>query len=138
MDTNIRSNGSSRFVLDKFAPIQYLDSPNRVTGGGKLADQEFAPLVTDGILLPWQVDETRGTIFVMAHGRIEAFDGEDARMMQLLADFAAMGFRQQHQQKELMEKERAAAAAAMANELAHKINNPLQALTNQLYIAGAS
>jgi hypothetical protein len=29
----------------------------------------------------------------------------------------------------------AAAAAAMANDLAHKINNPLQALTNQLYIA---
>jgi signal transduction histidine kinase len=97
-----------------------------------------APLVTDGILLPWQVDETRGTIFVMAHGRNEAFDGEDARMMQLLADFAAMGFRQQRQQKELMEKERAAAAAAMANELAHKINNPLQALTNQLYLARES
>ena len=74
----------------------------------------------------------------MAHGRNEAFDGEDARMMQLLADFAAMGFRQQRQQKELMEKERAAAAAAMANELAHKINNPLQALTNQLYLASES
>jgi hypothetical protein len=59
----------------------------------------------------------------MAHGRSEAFDGEDARMMQLLANFAAMGFRQQRQQKELMEKERAAAAAAMANDLAHKINN---------------
>jgi signal transduction histidine kinase len=97
-----------------------------------------APLVTDGILLPWQVDDTRGTIFVMAHGRSEAFDGEDARMMQLLAGFVAMGFRQQRQQKELMEKERAAAAAAMANELAHKINNPLQALTNQLYIASES
>jgi hypothetical protein len=97
-----------------------------------------APLVTDGILLPWQVDDTRGTIFVMAHGRTEAFDGEDARMMQLLANFAAMGFRQQRQQKELMEKERAAAAAAMANDLAHKINNPLQALTNQLYIASGA
>lgn len=94
-----------------------------------------APLVTDGILLPWQVDDTRGTIFVMAHGRREAFDGEDARMMQLLADFAAMGFRHQRQQRELMEKERAAAAAAMANDLAHEINNPLQALTNQLYLA---
>jgi signal transduction histidine kinase len=94
-----------------------------------------APLVTDGILLPWQVDNTRGTIFVMAHGRTEAFDGEDARMMQLLADFAAMGFRQQRQQRELMAQAKAAAAAAMANDLAHKINNPLQALTNQLYLA---
>jgi hypothetical protein len=94
-----------------------------------------APLVTDGILLPWRVEETRGTIFVMAHGRTEAFDNEDAGVMQLLADFAAMGFRQLRQQKKLMEQARIAAAAAMANELAHKINNPLQSLTNQVYLA---
>lgn len=94
-----------------------------------------APLVTDGILLPWGVDETRGTIFIMAHGRREAFDLEDCRMMQVLADFAAMGVRQERQQKLLMEKTRATAAAAMANDLAHKINNPLQSLTNVLYLA---
>jgi GAF domain len=94
-----------------------------------------APLVTDGILLPWGVDETRGTIFIMAHGRPEAFDPEDCRMMQVLADFAAMGVRQERQQKLLMEQTRVAAAAAMANDLAHKINNPLQSLTNVLYLA---
>jgi transcriptional regulator with GAF, ATPase, and Fis domain len=94
-----------------------------------------APLVTDGILLPWEVDETRGTIFIMAHGRTEAFDQEDCRMMQVLADFAAMGVRQQKQQKRLLEQASATAAAAMANDLAHKINNPLQSLTNILYLA---
>lgn len=94
-----------------------------------------APLVTDGILLPWQVDETQGTIFVMAHGRTEAFDHEDTRMMTVLADFAAMGVRQQRQQKLLMERAAAAAAATMANHLAHEINNPLQSLTNVLYLA---
>ena len=94
-----------------------------------------APLVTDGILLPWQVEGTRGTIFIMAHGRDEAFDSEDVRLMQLLADFAAMGVRQQQQRRLVLERERAAAAAAMANELAHQINNPLQSLTNVLYIA---
>jgi signal transduction histidine kinase len=94
-----------------------------------------APLVTDGILLPWEVNETRGTIFIMAHGRTEAFDQDDCRMMQVLADFAAMGVRQQRQQKMLMEQASAAAAAAMANDLAHKINNPLQSLTNILYLA---
>lgn len=94
-----------------------------------------APLVTDGILLPWQVDETRGTIFVMAHGRTEAFDDGDCRMMELLADFAAMGFRHQRQQKRLMEQAKKAAAASMANDLAHQINNPLQSLTNILYLA---
>ena len=94
-----------------------------------------APLVSDGILLPWEVDETRGTIFIMAHGRAEAFDEADCRIMQMLADFAAMGVRQQKQQRLLLEQASAAAAAAMANELAHKINNPLQSLTNLLYLA---
>jgi hypothetical protein len=44
-----------------------------------------APLVTDGILLPWQAEGTRGTIFVMAHGRTEAFDSNDARLMTMLS-----------------------------------------------------
>ncbi|HMH14293.1 MAG TPA: GAF domain-containing protein [Edaphobacter sp.] len=94
-----------------------------------------APVVTDGILLPWEVEGTRGTIWIMAHGREEAFDGEDLRMMQVLADFAAMGVRQQRQQKMLLKQATAAAAASMANDLAHQINNPLQSLTNVVYLA---
>jgi hypothetical protein len=93
-----------------------------------------APLVTDGILLPWQVDSVRGTIFVMAHNREEAFDMGDCQMMTMLADFAAAGFKQQTQQKQLIAQAGATAASAMANELAHKINNPLQSLTNVLYL----
>jgi His Kinase A (phospho-acceptor) domain len=93
-----------------------------------------APLVTDGILLPWNTEETRGTIFVMAHGRAEAFDANDARLMTMLADFAAMGYRQQRQQVRLIAQERAAAAAQMANRLAHEINNPLQSMTNAAYL----
>lgn len=94
-----------------------------------------APTVTDGILLPWETGETRGTIWIMAHGRTEAFDRDDCRMMQVLANFAAMGIRLQRQRKMLMEQASAAAAAAMANDLAHKINNPLQSLTNLVYLA---
>lgn len=93
-----------------------------------------APLVTDGILLPWKTEDTRGTIFVMAHGRTEAFDENDARLMTMLADFAAMGYRQQKQQARLIVQERAAAAAQMANHLAHEINNPLQAMTNAAFL----
>jgi hypothetical protein len=94
-----------------------------------------APIVTDGILLPWRVGETAGTIWIVAHGRTEAFDLEDCHMMQMLADFAAMGVRQQRQQKLLLEQASVAAAASMANDLAHKINNPLQSLTNIVYLA---
>lgn len=93
-----------------------------------------APLVTDGILLPWRTEDTRGTIFVMAHGRTEAFDENDARLMTMLADFAAMGFKQQKQQARMIEQARIAAAAKMANELAHEINNPLQSMTNAAYL----
>lgn len=54
-----------------------------------------APTVTDGLLFPWRAGETRGTIWVLAHGRDEAFDKEDSRMMQALADFAATGVKLQ-------------------------------------------
>ena len=94
-----------------------------------------AALITDGILLPWVVEEMRGTIFVIAHGRSEAFDMEDLRMMQVLAGFAAMGVRHQRQQAKLLKQAGASAAAAMANDLAHQINNPLQSLTNILFLA---
>jgi hypothetical protein len=94
-----------------------------------------APTVTDGILLPWEVGERRGTVWIVAHGRDEAFDGNDLRMMQMLADFAAMGVRQQRQQKQLLEQAMLGAAAGMANELAHRINNPLQSITNLVFLA---
>ena len=97
-----------------------------------------APPVTDGLLLPWQVDSTRGTIFVMAHQRSEAFDMDDLRMMEMLADFAAMGMRQIRQRGRLLQQANAAASAAMAHELAHEINNPLQSITNILFLAATA
>ena len=97
-----------------------------------------ASTVTDGLLLPWQVDQTRGTIWVLAHGRPEAFDSQDLQLMQTLANFAAMAVRQQRQQKSLLEQAQASASAAMANQLAHRINNPLQSITNLLYLARES
>ncbi len=94
-----------------------------------------APTVTDGLLLPWQAEETRGTIWIMAHGRTEAFDDSDCRMMQVLADFSAMAVRHERQQRTLMSQASASAAADMANDLAHQINNPLQSLTNLVFLA---
>jgi GAF domain len=94
-----------------------------------------APTVTDGLLLPWEVEETRGTIWIMAHGRAEAFDSGDCGMMQVLADFSAMAVRHERQQRTLLSQASATAAAEMANDLAHQINNPLQSLTNLVYLA---
>lgn len=94
-----------------------------------------APIVTDGMLLPWRVDEMRGTFWIMAHEQSEAFDGEDLRVMQALADFASMAVVHQRQQAQMVRQGCAAAAAKMANDLAHEINNPLQSLMNLVYIA---
>ena len=46
-----------------------------------------------------------------------------------------MGIRQQRQQEKLLKQVQSEAAMAMANELAHEINNPLQGLTNTLFLA---
>jgi hypothetical protein len=94
-----------------------------------------ADLVTDGMLIPWEVEDMRGTIWVVAHGESEAFDKHDYETVQGLADFAAIAVRHQRQQEELIRRANAAAAAAMANELAHQINNPLQSLSNILFLA---
>jgi hypothetical protein len=94
-----------------------------------------APIVTDGMLLPWQVDETRGTFWIMAHEAHEAFDAEDLRVMQALADFASMAVLHQRRQTAMIRQGSALAAAKMANDLAHEINNPLQSLMNLVYIA---
>jgi transcriptional regulator with GAF, ATPase, and Fis domain len=91
--------------------------------------------VTDGLLLPWRVEKTEGTIFVLAHGRTEAFDLADCTTMESLADFAAMAVRQTRQRRRLAKQSNAAASAAMANKLAHEINNPLQSIMNLLYMA---
>ena len=96
-----------------------------------------AALVTDGILLPWEVEGMRGTIFIISHSRTEAFDSEDLHLMQILASYAAMGIRQQSQHIKLLSQARATAAVAMANDLAHQINNPLQGLMNLLYLCQA-
>jgi hypothetical protein len=79
-----------------------------------------APLVTDGILLPWKAEETRGTIFLMAHDRKEAFDENDARLMTLLADFAGMGYRQQKPQA------RSSSRHALRPRHKWQINSPMR------------
>ncbi len=58
--------------------------------------------------------------------------------MQVFANFAAMGIRQRKQHEELVRQAGAAAAVTMAHDLAHQINNPLQSLTNTLFLAQQS
>jgi len=52
-----------------------------------------------------------------------------------LADFASIILRHQHQQEMLRESEGSRVRADLAHKLAHRINNPLQSLTNNLFLA---
>lgn len=46
--------------------------------------------ITDGILLPWQADDVRGTIWVVSHRHSNAFDLADFKLMNGLAEFSAI------------------------------------------------
>ncbi|MFC5862099.1 sigma factor [Acidicapsa dinghuensis] len=93
-----------------------------------------APIVTDGLLLPWEVENGRGTIWIMAHGRAEAFDREDCKIMEVLSNFAASGVRLQRQQRTLLEQARVAGEAALANSIAQQINRPLEELRRSVFL----
>ena len=73
----------------------------------------------------------------MAHGRDEAFDPDDRPHDADARRLRCYVFRHQRQHQTLMKQAKAAAAADMAHDLAHQINNPLQSLTNILYLAEA-
>lgn len=91
--------------------------------------------INDGMLIPWEAGDLRGTLWAVSHGSCSTFDFSDFTTLQGLADFAAIAVRHHSQQQELREREKLAAFGAAAHCLAHDINNPLQALTNILYLA---
>jgi hypothetical protein len=70
--------------------------------------------VTDGLLLPWNAADTRGTIWIVAHGRHEA--AQERRAMQN-REWAAI------------------ASAALVDLLAMRIREPVQKLADLVFIA---
>jgi hypothetical protein len=90
--------------------------------------------IRDGILIPWESGTMRGTIWAVSHSP-EVFDFEDFKLLDVLADFASIVIRDRAQQKSLREQQAAGAAVSVASDLAHSINNPLQGITNALYLA---
>jgi signal transduction histidine kinase len=85
-----------------------------------------APLpFKEALLLPWGGDGGPvGTLWIVAHTDQRKFELEDVRLMGSLAAFASGAIRLQ---KTISDNERQAAASRMALEMAHYINNPLQA-----------
>lgn len=91
--------------------------------------------ITDGLLIPWKNEFFKGTLWAVSHAPGEAFDKSDYDLLSSLADFASIVVREQHQQQLLQEIERTKGLTDMAHRMAHRINNPLQSLTNTLFLA---
>ena len=94
-----------------------------------------AARVSSGMLIPWTSDGQRGTLWVLAHGRKQAFTQADYKLMRTFADFAATAYRNLRLHQRSLQSASAAASASTAHILAHNINNPLQSITNSLFLA---
>ena len=91
--------------------------------------------ISDGMLIPWVHGKTQGTLWAVSHGARAAFCPADYQLLHSLAEFASIAISHLQSQARRRRHEKRAASAAMANHLAHQINNPLQSLTNALYLA---
>ena len=101
--------------LDRFYP-QFREAPR--------------PFV-EALLLPWGIQGGPiGTLWVVAHTDQRKFDMHDVRLMNGLAAFACGSILLRNK---IREGERAAAASSMITEMAHHINNPLQAAVLAIY-----
>lgn len=79
----------------------------------------------EALLLPWGVQGgPEGTLWVVAHNEQRHFDLQDVRMMGSLAAFA---FGAINLQRKMQDAERVSAAISLTSEMAHHVNNPLQA-----------
>ena len=91
--------------------------------------------ITDGILIPWEAGQIRGTIWAVSHSSEEAFELHDYELLKSLSDYVAVIVRQQDMDERARETAKAQASIERAHQMAHRINNPLQSLTNILYLA---
>jgi hypothetical protein len=91
--------------------------------------------ITDGVLIPWMSGCQRGTLWAVSHSAAEAFDREDFAILSYLAEFSSEILRYQREQFRMRARDHASTMARLANNMAHIINNPLQRLTNVIFLA---
>ena len=116
------------WVLDQHAP-QLFCRPRRV-----YPCLEGAPEIAEALLVPWTGENTSGTLWAVSNTESGRFDGEDLRILQSLTAFASAALAKNQSDASRIAQERIGSAARVANQLAHAMNNPLQALTNTLFL----
>ena len=124
-----RELSAARICMERGRP-QHLRVAKQVFDAIKVP----AAPVTDGFLLPLRIGQRKGVIFIVAHGRREAFDEDDLRIMRILADMVVMGVRQQESIPP------PTLAARLSNDedtrtLARKFDKSLQGMKAALHVA---
>ena len=91
--------------------------------------------VEESLVFPWQLKSgRRGAVWIISYDPSRHFDLENLRMVESLATFVDLVMRHSDSEEGRRSQEALASAARLANELAHAINNPLQALINSLHL----
>jgi signal transduction histidine kinase len=93
--------------------------------------------IAEALLIPWSGEKGGGILWVLPRADERRLDEDDVRVLTSLAAFARSVIAKDQVESCRLVEERVGAAARMANELAHAVNNPLQALTNALYLMGS-
>jgi len=86
------------------------------------------------LVVLWQLEfGRRGAVGIAARSPGRHFDLKDLRIIESLARFANVGMQRSKLEGSRRSHEAYASAARVANEFAHEINNPLQALIHSLH-----
>ena len=92
-------------------------------------------MIMEALVVPWEEDgKITGAIWLMTHRQGRKFTEEDVRLTRSLMTFSSLAMNMERKEKTKRELESYRSAAAVANQLAHELNNPLQALTNTLML----
>ena len=147
--TTPRNHGPCGTVLDCNATLLICNAHRYFT-----QFEDVLPRLVEGLLVPFHIGEQAvGTVWVVAHDTTRQFDGEDQRLLESLATFAATAYhagllasaREKTNRKlnaEIVERRRAEAALREADRrkdeflamLAHELRNPLAPIRNAVQI----
>ena len=94
--------------------------------------------IAEALLVPWSSERSKGILWVVKRFESKSLDADDVRMLVNLATFASFAIAKDEVEASRLDEERVDAAAKVAHELAHAVNNPLQALTNSLYLMNSA
>lgn len=95
----------------------------------------IADPILDGILIPWRSGAIAGTIWLVSHRSRNEFDGSDYEILKMLSDLVATAVETHRSLTIARRLDVQCGRDSRSNELAHAINNPLQSISNTIFLA---